>query len=122
VRQLDANFAPAAYSLGLLHGNAGEWDQAAQSLAECLAIDPYHPGALYDLAHAYVKLGQGEVAQDVLAKAAVDPRARTEALRALVAVNLELGDAEGAREWAREASRSDPELARDPRMRELLAE
>lgn len=120
VRQLEPGFAPAAHALGLLYGEAGQWREAVTELTDCLKSDPLYPGALTDLAHAYVQLGQGEVANTVLEAAARYPGAGTEALRALVAVNLELGDRERARRWAREASDLGEALAADPRVVELL--
>lgn len=50
------------------------------------------------------------------------PPTRIEALRALVAVHLELGNREAARRWAREAVANDPPLGNDPRLRALLSE
>jgi predicted CXXCH cytochrome family protein len=122
VRALDPRFAPAACGLGAIYGNDERWEEAAKSLQECLKIDPTYRGALYDLAHAYVELGLGDVANVVLEAALGYPDARPEALRALVTVNLALGDREVARRWAREAAATDRALAGDPRVRELLAE
>jgi predicted CXXCH cytochrome family protein len=120
VRQLDPGFAPAAYSLGLLYGEAGHWREAVAQLTDCLKRDPLYPGALTDLAHAYAQLGEGALANTVLEAAARYPGAGREALRALVAVNLALGDRERARRWAREAAGRDDALAADPRVAELL--
>jgi tetratricopeptide (TPR) repeat protein len=122
IREIDPSFAPAAYSLGLLAGEAGRWEDAARALGDCLKLDPLYPGALTDLAHAYVKLDKGNVANIVLEAATKYPGARPEALRALVAVNLELNDQDTARRWAREASATDPALANDPRVRALLTQ
>jgi Flp pilus assembly protein TadD len=114
-------FAPSQCALGSLQGSAGRWAEAASSLEECLRLEPTSPGALGDLAHAYVELGREDVARRVLEAAVTFPGAETEALRALVAINLRLGDREGARRWALQASMSDAALAADPRVRDLLA-
>jgi predicted CXXCH cytochrome family protein len=120
IRERDPGFAPAAYALGTLYADKGRWEDAAVSFQQCLQNDPAYPGALGDLAHAYVKLDRANVAKVMLQTAAQHPPARKEALRALVAVNLELGDEADARRWAREATRDDAELAGDPRVRALL--
>ena len=75
-----------------------------------------------DLAHAYLKMGQADVAITVLEAAAKYPGARTEALRALIAVNLESGDSDAAKRWARVACAENPQVAEDPRIKEILGE
>lgn len=120
VRQRAPDFAAAAYGLGLLYGETGRWREAVSALSDCLKIDPLYPGALTDLAQAYVQLGGGDTAIRVLEAASTYPGARTEALRALVAVNLALGDRTAARRWAEADSADDQTLAADPRVRELL--
>jgi predicted CXXCH cytochrome family protein len=120
LRRRAPGFAPAAYALGLLYGHEGRWRDAVVSLRECLELDPAHPGALHDLAHAHVQLGQGNIATVVLQTASRHPATRREALRALVSVSLALGDAAAARRWAREAADDDPELTADARVQALL--
>lgn len=116
----DPGFAPAPYALAAMYADKERWEDAVVYLQRCLGADPAYPGALGDLAHAYVKLDRVNVAKVVLQTATQHPPARKEALRALVAMNLEVGDEADARRWAREATRDDAELAADPRVRALL--
>jgi predicted CXXCH cytochrome family protein len=121
VRELAPNHAAAAYALGLLYGERENWEAAIVALKDCLKIDPLYPDALTELAHAYVKVGMGEIANLLLESAAEYPGARTEALRALVGVNLALGKRDTAQRWAQVARDADPALTDDPHIRDLLA-
>jgi tetratricopeptide (TPR) repeat protein len=122
LRRRVPDFAPAAYSLGLLYGTAGRWNEAVESLRDCRAIDASYPGALTDLAHAYVKLGEAATALDLLERAATVAETGPEAMRALIDVNLELGNREAARRWAVKATKDDPGGAPAARLRAPLAE
>jgi len=102
--QYDAEFAPAHFALGLLYGEQGDWREALRSLTECLKFDPYYPDALHNLSHAYLALEEPDLAKAVLEAALTHPSARAEALRTLVSVNRELGDADAAERWAKQAA------------------
>ncbi len=100
----DTEFAPAHFALGLLYGQQGAWREAVRSLTECLKIEPYYPEALHSLSHAYLAMEEPDLAKAVLEAALAHPRARAEALRTLVSVNRELGDADAAERWAEQAA------------------
>jgi tetratricopeptide (TPR) repeat protein len=121
VHAADPGFADASYALGAIYGETGRWREAVAALTDCLKSDPLHPGALTDLAHAYVELGQEELATRVVEAAAAYPGAEREARRAMVALSLRREDEGAARRWAREAvARGDAELAKDPDVARLL--
>lgn len=118
----EPRFAPAHFALGLLYGEQEDWREAVRSLTECLKIDPYYPGALHDLAHAYLGLDQGELAVEVLEAAKSHPRSRTEAMTTLVSMYVAMGEKEAAKNAAKEAAAEMPSLATDPAFAELLGE
>ena len=120
--EADSSFAPGRFALGLAHGEAGDWREAIRQLTECLKLSPYYPDALYNLGHAYVRLDQAELANHVLEQALTHPRARVEALRTLVSVNLEIEDRGAARYWAEIATDEIEGFSELPEVKELLFE
>ena len=120
--EADGSFAPGRFALGLAYGDAGDWREAVRHLTECLKLSPYYPDALYNLGHAYVRLEQAELANHVLEQALTHPRARVEALRTLVSVNLEIEDRDTARHWAKIATDEIEGFSELPEVKELLSE
>jgi tetratricopeptide (TPR) repeat protein len=120
VIELEPTLASAQFSLGLLYGEQEEWRAAVSAFTECVKIDPYYPEALHNLAHAYLGLDEAELANRVLEAALTHPRARAEALRTLVSVNVETGDSERARRWAKVAAEEIPGFGDVETIKELL--
>jgi tetratricopeptide (TPR) repeat protein len=122
LRAVAPEFAPATYALGMLYGSKGQWRAAVSAFTACLKLESDYPGALHELAHSYVKLDAGDLANKVLVAALDFPGSRREALATLVSVNLELGRTEDARSWAKRGVAEMPELRSVPRVQELLGE
>jgi tetratricopeptide (TPR) repeat protein len=110
----------SAFALGLLYGQMGRWQDAAQALARCLEEDPSYPRARYNRALALAKAGDSTAALDELERAAEDPASHAEAVRTLVDLSRQVNDKERLERWVVEAARLDRDAAKDPGARELL--
>jgi tetratricopeptide (TPR) repeat protein len=110
----------SAFALGLLYGQMGRWQDAAQALARCLDEDPSYPRARYNRALALAKAGDSIAALDELERAAEDPAAHAEAVRTLVDLSRQVNDKARLERWVVEAARLDRDAARNPGARELL--
>ncbi len=120
VIELEPEIPSAQFSLGLLYGELEEWRAAVAAFTECVKLDPYYPEALHNLAHAYLGLDEANLANEVLEAALTHPRARAEALRTLVTVNLEVQDTERARRWAKVAAEEIPGFGELEQVQALL--
>ena len=110
----------STFALGLLYGQMGRWQDAAQALARCVEEDPSYPRARYNRALALAKAGDTTAALDELERAAEDPASHAEAVRTLVDLSRQVHDKERLERWVVEAARIDRDAVRDPGARELL--
>ena len=100
----------SAFALGLLYGQMGRWQDAAQALARCVEEDPSYPRARYNRALALAKAGDTTAALDELERAAeIPPRTpRRCAPSSICRVRSTTRNASSAGSWRRHASTGTP--------------
>jgi Tfp pilus assembly protein PilF len=111
-----------AFALGLLHGERGNWREAAAALERCLQVAPQYPRARYNLGLAQARAGDTTKALATLELAAADPATHAEAVRTIVDLARATKDQDRLERWIVEAARLDPSVAEDPALRHLLGE
>jgi Tfp pilus assembly protein PilF len=111
-----------AFALGLLHGERGNWREAATALERCLQVAPQYPRARYNLALAQARAGDTATALATLELAAADPATHAEAVRTIVDLARATKDHDRLERWIVEAARLDPSVAEDPALRDFLGE
>lgn len=116
----EPNFASALFEVGRLRRVQGDTRLAIAAFTECLRSQRDFPGALFELAHAYVEFEQKDLATYVLDAALEHPYSRKEALAALISIHIELDDRAEAKRWAQIASDEFEDLAADPTVEQLL--
>ncbi len=133
VLELNPEFWPAHYVLGMAYGQEGQWAQAVVELERTAALFPDHPNNLATLGYAYAGASREEDARRALAQLMDLAQRRYVRPFDLALIHLGLGEKDRAIEWLEAAYREggnwmnylrvEPQFDRlrgDPRFADLL--